>query len=211
MAATQRLILFTRYPSPGSTKTRLIPLLGADGAARLQKSMTEAIASSVRRLALDVPVETVVCHHGGSTEEMQTWLGHDFTYQQQRPGDIGQRMFHALRTGLDAGAQRIVLVGSDIPGLSTTIMAEAFDRLHHSPVVLGPALDGGYYLIGVRADIPSAHLASLFADIPWSTAEVLLGTVHRMEAAGLTFTLLPLLRDVDEPLDLNGIGLPPHR
>lgn len=211
MTATQRLILFTRYPRPGSTKTRLIPLLGADGAARLQKSMTEALATSVRRFALDVPVETVVCHHGGSTEEMQTWLGNDFTYQQQGPGDIGQRMFHALRTGLDAGAERIVLVGSDIPGLSTTIMAEAFDRLHHCPVVLGPTLDGGYYLIGVRDDIRSPHLASLFADIPWSTAKVFLYTVQRMEAAGLNFAPLPLLRDVDEPMDLNGATLPRHR
>lgn len=211
MAATQRLILFTRYPKPGSTKTRLIPLLGADGAAMLQKSMTEALAASVRRLAHDIPVETVVCHHGGSIEEMQTWLGHDFTYQQQGPGDIGQRMFHALCNGLDAGAKRIVLVGSDIPGLSTTIMAEGFDRLRHSPVVLGPALDGGYYLIGVRDDIPAPHLASLFTDIPWSTAEVFLRTVDRVESAGLTFAPLPLLRDVDEPLDLNDIALPPRQ
>ncbi|MBM9537299.1 TIGR04282 family arsenosugar biosynthesis glycosyltransferase [Desulfobulbus alkaliphilus] len=208
MAAAQLLILFTRYPKPGSTKTRLIPLLGADGAARLQKSMTETIAASVRRLALDGTIETVVCHHGGSTEEMQSWLGHDFIYQQQGPGDIGQRMLHALRNALDAGAKHVVLVGSDIPGLSTTIMAEAFDRLHHSPVVLGPALDGGYYLIGVRDDIPSTELVSLFSDIPWSTAEVFLRTVHRLEAAGLTFAPLPLLRDVDEPTDLSGSVLP---
>jgi len=203
MAATQRLILFSRYPRPGSTKTRLIPLLGAEGAARLQKSMTEAIAATALRLAAHMAVETVICHHGGSAEEMRAWLGNGFAYQQQGPGDIGQRMHRALLNGLGAGAERIVLVGCDIPELSETIMAEAFDRLRQRRAVLGPALDGGYYLIGVRGDIPPSILASLFEDIPWSTAEVFLRTVDRMEAAGMHFAPLPLLRDVDEPVDLS--------
>jgi uncharacterized protein len=203
MAHTQRLILFSRYPKPGSTKTRLIPLLGAEGAAQLQKSMTEAIAASARRLADRLAMETVVCHHGGSTEAMRAWLGDGFIYEQQGPGDIGERMHRALLNGLGAGADRIVLVGCDIPELSEAIMAEAFDRLHQRRVVLGPSLDGGYYLIGVRSDIPPSVLASLFVDIPWSTADVFLRTVDRMEAAGIPFVPLPLLRDVDEPVDFN--------
>ena len=210
MAPKQRLILFSRYPQPGSTKTRLIPLLGAKGAAQLQKSMTEAIAASARCLAARLAVETVVCHHGGSTKAMRAWLGNGFAYQQQGPGDIGERMHRALLNGLGAGADRIVLVGCDIPELSEAIMAEAFDRLHQRQVVLGPALDGGYYLIGVRGDIPPRVLASLFEDIPWSTAEVFFRTVDRMEAAGIPCAPLPLLRDIDEPMDLSNSSAGRH-
>lgn len=194
--AKERLIIFTRYPEPGSTKTRLIPALGAEGAATLQRQMTEYTISKVRELhGNSIAVE--VHFDGGKQQLMQDWLGSDIVYRPQSSGDLGSRMARSLSLALQSGTERVVIIGTDCPGLNAQLMAQAFHQLHSHDLVLGPAMDGGYYLLGLRYFIPE-----LFSGISWGTAEVLQRTVDIAKNLNLSVAYLPHLADVDRPEDL---------
>lgn len=153
-APISRLIVFTRYPAPGRTKTRLIPVLGPAGAADLQRRMTEGL------------------------------------------------MGRALSAAFAEGAPAAALIGADIPDLSTAILAEAFQRLADHDIVIGPAADGGYYLVGARRERYAELAPLLFQGIPWGTGRVLRDTLAALAAAHVRVHLLPLLRDIDRPEDL---------
>lgn len=196
------LILFTRYPEPGKTKTRLIPVLGAEGAAILQRQMTEQKLAEANKLQAVYPVSVEVHFTGGNEPLMQKWLGSNLIYQRQSEGDIGCRMASAFQACFLAGMDRVVLIGIDCPDLNAQLLAEAFQSLHQHDLVLGAALDGGYYLIGLRRLIPE-----LFTGIRWSTAEVLQQTLNIARKLELTITKLPLLSDVDRPEDLSRLQL----
>ena len=189
----KRLIIFTRYPEPGHTKTRMIPALGAEGSAGLQRQMAEHTLVQVRKVQAELEVHFA----GGSQRLMQDWLGADLTYQQQSEGDLGQRMKSAFEVSFADGINRTVMVGVDCPDINTTIIAEAFDALEQQDLVLGPAADGGYYLIGLKCLIPE-----LFLGINWGTSQVLAKTQSIAQKLGLTVYYLPLLEDVDRPEDL---------
>jgi hypothetical protein len=195
---TECLIIFTRYPEPGKTKTRLIPLLGAEGAATLQRQMTEQKLAEVNQLQAFYPLSVEVHFAGGNEQLMQEWLGSSLVYRRQSEGDLGDRMASAFQASFAAGMTAGVLIGSDCPDLNASLMAEAFQLLRQHDLVLGPALDGGYYLIGLRRLIPE-----LFTGIPWSTAEVLQQTITIAKRLGLAVAKLPLLSDVDRPEDLS--------
>jgi rSAM/selenodomain-associated transferase 1 len=135
---------------------------------------------------------------GGNEQLMQEWLGSSLVYRRQSEGDLGDRMASAFQASFAAGMTAGVLIGSDCPDLNASLMAEAFQLLRQHDLVLGPALDGGYYLIGLRRLIPE-----LFTGIPWSTAEVLQQTITIAKRLGLAVAKLPLLSDVDRPEDLS--------
>jgi rSAM/selenodomain-associated transferase 2/rSAM/selenodomain-associated transferase 1 len=202
-ATPQRLIVFTRFPEPGKTKTRLIPVLGAAGAARLQRRMTEhtiaAAAKAGRRPGLTVEVR----HEGGNRALMQQWLGQQFSYRPQGNGDIGLRMARACEAAFQDGAELTVIIGSDIPQISADIIHQAFDGLLKNDLVFGPARDGGYYLVGLKNTIPSETYCQLFDGINWGSGEVLSQTLQIAGASGLRFILLEMLGDVDRPADLH--------
>ncbi|MDY7012560.1 MAG: TIGR04282 family arsenosugar biosynthesis glycosyltransferase [Cyanobacteriota bacterium] len=191
----ERLIVFTRYPEAGKTKTRLIPVLGAEGAAKLQREMTEQTLARVQNCDRARSVEIHFC--GGSLQQMQNWLGDRWTYREQERGDLGQRMASALRSAFAEGMERAVIIGIDCPDLGANLMSEAFDTLKTCDLVLGRAADGGYYLIGLRKPIPA-----LFEGIAWGTSQVLQQTVAIAEALGCAIAYLPLLHDIDTPEDL---------
>jgi rSAM/selenodomain-associated transferase 1 len=193
----ERLIVFTRYPEPGTTKTRLAKALGARGAAEIQKKLTEHTLSQVRQLVQSRPVEVSVYYNGGNPEEMLAWLGPDFTYQDQGSGDLGRRMESAFAGAFQQDYKQIVLIGTDCPGLHAGHMAEAFAALHHKDLVIGPATDGGYYLIGL-----SRNEKTLFEDISWGTESVRANTLKAAAQKGLSLGLLETLSDVDRPEDL---------
>jgi uncharacterized protein len=190
----RHLILFARYPVPGTTKTRLVPALGEEAAALLAKKLTEF--TLVEAGCCQCPL--TVYGTGAAVDQMTQWLGVDCALQGS--GDLGERMASAIAQIHNRGAQRILLIGSDCPGLTTQILADGFEALNQHDVVLGPAADGGYYLIGMRAPQPI-----LFAHMEWSHAGVLDQTIARL--AGLTHYLLPTLHDIDVPDDLK--YLPP--
>ncbi len=190
-----RLIIFSRYPVPGNTKTRLIPALGPVGAAALQKAMTEKVLSTAMgELGGSVCVE--VCFEGGTRRQIRKWLGKNKDFSFQSSGDLGVRMQAAFDKAFQNGFQKVVLIGSDIPDMDSGYIIEAFDRLDHYDLVLGPVQDGGYCLMGMK------QLQSVFNGVFWGSGQVLTQTLHRAEQLGLDTGLLKPLRDLDTPEDL---------
>lgn len=195
----QRLIVFTRYPEPGKTKTRLIPALGALGAATLQQQMTEYVLSQAKALQGIHPISIEVRFVGGEQQLMQNWLGEHLQYVAQGTGDLGCRMATALAEAFQNKIESVTIIGSDCPQLQAELIYQAFQLLHHDrDLVLGPALDGGYYLIGLRRLIPE-----LFTGIDWGTERVLQQTVDIAKTLNLEIAYLPTLADVDRPEDLH--------
>jgi rSAM/selenodomain-associated transferase 2/rSAM/selenodomain-associated transferase 1 len=199
----ERLIVFTRFPEPGKTKTRLIPALGAKGAARLQRQMTEHIIATAAKRINRPGLTTEVYHEGANSDLMQAWLGSQFTYRPQGPGDIGRRMLRAFENAFQDEMATAVIIGSDIPQISANIIQQAFEGLQKNDLVLGPARDGGYYLIGMKNTIPAETCNRLFDDINWGTGQVLSQTLQKARGSGLRFILLEPLNDVDSPVDLH--------
>jgi len=193
----ERLILFTRFPLAGRAKTRLIPRFGPAGAAELQREMTEHVLARVwpvlrrRGVALEVRFE------GGSEADMRRWLGHGLRFAPQGNGDLGARMSRAMTEAFAKGARAVVIVGADCPGLDAGVVERALDAVRAHRVVFGPARDGGYYLVGLDAPLPS-----LFEGMAWSTDRVLAASTARAREMALEPFLLPELSDVDEPADL---------
>lgn len=202
LVGTKRLIIFTRYPQAGYAKTRLIPILGPEGAARLQRRMTERIVEAAWQIAACRPLTVEIRFEGGNAAAMQRWLGDRFCYRPQKGNDLGQRMHHALASGFRNQERACVLAGSDIPDLGTEILCRALDTLDSRDLVLGPAVDGGYYLVGLSNAVSLHKTRALFEDIPWGTASVLKKTLAASREAGLNVELLPKLRDLDRPEQL---------
>lgn len=196
-ASGDKIIIFTRYPEPGKTKTRLIPVLGAEGAAELQRRMTEHVLGQAQGLAARREVSIEICYKGDGAALLSRWLGHRVSYSEQHAGDLGTRMHAAFKKAFLEGSDRVLLVGTDLPGLTDNILETAFENLHGHDVVLGPARDGGYYLVGLKRLCPS-----LFCDMQWGTHEVLARTLDSADRNGLSVKLVELMNDVDRPEDL---------
>ncbi len=194
--APDRLIVFTRHPVPGRVKTRLIPALGPAGAAALQQAMTRHTLEVASVLEGDgVTVE--VRFDGGGREAVRRWLGDRFPLAEQGDGDLGERMRRAFDDAFAAGTGRALLIGTDCPDLDAPLLRAARAALDRHDLVLGPARDGGYYLIGLRQPAPD-----LFRDVPWGTDTVLARTEGIARGLGLAVARLPVLDDVDRPEDL---------
>ncbi len=194
---SERLIIFTRFPEPGKAKTRLIPALGDVAAADLHRQMTEHTLAQVKLLQQSHPVGVEVWFAGGDRDRMQAWLGVDLQYQSQPKGDLGTRMAQAFQVGFDRSVKASVIIGTDCPELTAALLKAAFVALQQTDLVLGPATDGGYYLIGLRRSAPE-----LFESIAWSTDRVFQQTVAIASKLNLSLSCLPMLADVDRPEDL---------
>ncbi len=191
-----RLVVFARYPTPGRVKTRLAARLGDEAAARLYDAFVRDLVGRFSGAAVEVrwavaPPDPGFAERYGLPAE---------ACFEQEGDDLGARMRDAFRRELGDGEGRCVLVGSDAPHLSSPRVADAFERLSSSDVVLGPALDGGYYLIGMR----QPH--DLFSGVVWSTASVCRETEDRAGRLGLSVARLEPDFDVDEVEDLDRLG-----
>ena len=196
-AFRNRLIIFARYPRPGETKTRLIPALGPEGAADLHRRMGEYTLFWAKRLITSSGVSLEIRFAGSNEDGIRNWLGPDIHCRPQGNGDIGQRMQRAFGEAFQAGMERVIIVGTDIPGMTEDLVRKALAALGDSDVILGPARDGGYYLIGLRRP-----MGQLFEGIPWGTDQALEKTVHIARDLQLRVSLLDPLEDVDRPEDL---------
>lgn len=199
---SEKLIIFTRYPEPGKTKTRLIPVLGKAGAANLHRLMAQRTIARALSLQKSRRLSVEIHHTGGSQQQMEDWLGTDLIYQNQIDGDLGARMTAAFQNSFDSGVDKVAIIGTDCPDLKAEILAQAFDELSDRDLVLGPAKDGGYYLIGLRRSIPE-----LFDGINWGTSEVFASTRAIAQNLGLNIAVLPILADIDRPEDLLGLDI----
>lgn len=191
------LLLFTKFPEPGRAKTRLIPALGTDGAARLQRALTEHVLARVRPFVARHRVTLEIRHAGGTHGEMCQWLGPELRQVAQGKGDLGERLSRAFEWHFAHGATSVVAIGADCPGVDERILRRAFTALHAQPVVFGPAVDGGYYLVGLRRSAPE-----LFHGIAWGTSKVLAQSLVTARAVVGEAALLPHLQDVDVAEDL---------
>jgi hypothetical protein len=190
------LILFGRYPIPGKTKTRLIPALGALGAAELQRRLTEkSLATILTPGRCPAPVE--FCHTGDSHARVRRWLGpRALRLSRQKGRSLGERMRLAIYGAMDQGCRQVVLLGTDIPQLTPDHLEAAFDALTRTDIVLGPSRDGGYWMVGLRCK------ADIFQGIQWGGPHVLDQTMALARKLGLTVSCLQTLDDIDTEADL---------
>ncbi|WP_338503533.1 TIGR04282 family arsenosugar biosynthesis glycosyltransferase [Sphingomonas kaistensis] len=183
-----RLVIFTRYPEPGKAKTRLIPAIGAEGAAALHRRLTEHTLAEARASGLAIDLRVT----GAPEAAFREWLGEGLTITQQDEGDLGDRLRAA------AAPPPVLFIGSDLPDLSAAYLVEAADLIRAGRTVIGPAEDGGYWALGL-----TARADYLFEDMPWSTAAVFALTEARLKGRGIEPALLPELADCDRPEDLS--------
>lgn len=183
-----RLALFARLPVAGACKTRLIPRLGAQGAARVHRQLTERTLDVL--MAVGQPVE--LHYTGGEEADFRTWLGGGFALVPQVEGGLSEKLTAAIDPA------PVIFFGADTPDLATDHVHAALTALAAHDCVVGPADDGGYYLIGM-----ARRLDYLLADMPWSTDAVLPETLTRLNEAGNSVLLLEMLGDCDRPADLD--------
>jgi rSAM/selenodomain-associated transferase 1 len=179
-----RVALFTRWPEPGKAKTRLIPALGAEGAADLHRRLTERTVATVRAAGLRCEIRST----GADPAMFHDWLGRDVSVIDQGEGDLGERLARA------AADLPVLLLGADIPGLEAYHLHAAVAALATAPAVIGPAEDGGYWLLGLAVPAPQ-----VFADIRWGTETVFADTIARLCPPPI---ILACLADLDRPEDL---------
>ncbi len=192
-----RLCIFTRVPVLGGVKQRLAAGLGAEGAL---EAHTRLVEDALARLAAVPGVASELWLDNCPDSAARRWAGEwSVPLRVQQGHDLGARMAHALETSLDQGSLALV-VGTDCPGIDTGYLSAALSGLGDHDLVLGPAEDGGYGLVGVRK-AARARLRVLFEGIEWGTSGVLEATLRRAAAADLSVSLLPPIWDVDTPED----------
>jgi len=191
------LIIFTRYPESGKVKTRLIPECGETGAAEVHFDMTRHILGMAGDLATLDGIEVEIHFAGGDNTRMAQLFGNGLTLVEQVTGDLGQRMLGSFSSAFRIGMDRVILIGTDCPGITRGILIRAFELLDTHDCVFGPACDGGYYLIGLKRATPR-----LFSNIPWSDPSTLLTTLAAAKRLNLSYALMEKLQDVDRPEDL---------
>lgn len=190
------LLILIRNPQLGKVKTRLARTLGDAEALRIYLVLLDR----TRRAAQDVEATRWLFYSDFIPEE-DAWSASDFIKKVQYPGDLGERMASAFQAAFDAGATKALIIGSDCPDMSGEVLQKAFDALDRSDFVIGPTPDGGYYLLGMKQ--PER---SVFQDIEWSTETVRSRTEEKIQTAGYSCALLPVLSDLDTEEDLP-IGL----
>ena len=221
----RRLVVMARWPAPGRCKSRLARgVSSADGvagaaaedagsggvrglgpwrAAAVQRRLGEHGLAEARRLRRRLPLELVLAVSGAGGRRLQRWgaqLGCDRSLAQG-PGGLGLKLQRQLVLARRQGVRQLVIVGSDLPELAAADLELAFAGLQRQPLVLGPAHDGGYWLIGLQLR-PPLPLQRLFCGIPWGTAAVLAATRQAANLLGLTPLELPARGDLDRPADL---------
>ena len=182
-----RLVAFARFPVAGMCKTRLIPSVGPRGAAAIHKRLVEKCVAAMRNSGLAAELRIT----GGDADAFGAWLGDDIAFVDQGGGDLGDRLARATDRA------PVIVIGSDAPDLDAARLTAAADALRDAPAVIGPAEDGGYYLLGINNPAPW-----LFTDIAWGTEIVFDQTMRRFAARDITATVLEPLADLDRPEDL---------
>ncbi|MFO7552426.1 MAG: TIGR04282 family arsenosugar biosynthesis glycosyltransferase [Haliea sp.] len=193
----ERVVLqqFARAPEPGRVKTRMLSQLSATEACALHSELVLWTCQTLFESALGAVELWVAGDTGHALFRDCASLG-QLALRQQAGADLGERMRHALNDGL-ARADRVLLVGSDCPGLGGRYLQQALAALDAADLVLGPALDGGYVLIGAKRPVDA-----VFAGVGWGSSRVLVETLARAQAARLAVARLQPLQDIDRPGDL---------
>ncbi len=187
------LLIFTRNPELGKCKTRLAATVGDIAALEIYRFLLSHTARVTRGLNLIKEV-----HYSETIWEDDLWDKTDFDKKLQKGKDLGERMCNAFKNGFDRGFEKITIIGSDLYDLKSVDLEMAFNKLAHSDYVLGPAQDGGYYLLGMKKFNPN-----LFKNKKWGTEKVLKDTLADIENESIS--LLELKNDIDVYEDIKDI------
>jgi rSAM/selenodomain-associated transferase 1 len=196
MTRASQLIVMAKAPQAGQAKTRLIPALGAEGAAQLAARLLEHAMAQARAARFDALVLACAPDATHPAFAAQARRG-GVTLVAQGEGDLGARMQRCFERAFVQGFDRVVLIGTDVPSLGAGLLRAADAALAAHDAVFVPAADGGYALIGLAGPAPT-----LFDALPWSTDVVMATTRERLAAARLRHVELPTVHDIDAPADL---------
>ncbi len=189
------LIIFAKFPRAGEVKTRLGQFIGMEKAAEIYRRFAEhafTLADAMKSRGVRI---YVFFAPGAGKDEAAGWVGRDFLFFEQAGDTLGERMANAFEQTVADGANRSVIIGTDVPELDTLTLDSAFEQLAGHDVVLGPSTDDGYYLLGMKSAQP------VFEGIQWSTEKVLQQTLDRLQSLQLSYTLLSEFADVDTEED----------
>lgn len=188
----EALLIFAKNPEAGKVKTRLAATIGNEAALTVYKQLLSHTASTTTNLQIDKFV-----FYSNYISQQDLWSDKQFFKFAQEGNDLGERMKNAFTAIFHKEYKKMVIIGTDCPELHTDILLDAFKSLDSHDVVIGPAMDGGYYLLGMK----QLH-SSLFENIKWSTNSVFEDTRIICAKLGLNYFLLPILRDIDREEDL---------
>ncbi len=186
------LIIFYRNPELGKVKTRLAASIGDEKALAIYLRLSAQTREVTENLAMDKSL-----YYSDFVDREDNWPLAKYKKEIQTGRDLGERMRNAFASGFEQGYQKIVIIGTDCFELTPEIITQSFERLDHHDAVIGPALDGGYYLLGMKKLI-----LEIFKNKAWSTESVCTETMKDFERLNLGYSLSPPLRDVDEVKDL---------
>lgn len=190
------LIIFGRYPHPGKVKTRLAASIGDTASADFYRLCAE----HTFRQAASFQTSSIIfyCSNQDDLPLVHEWIiQYNFSIAVQSGITLGERMENAFDSAFQKGAKKVIIIGTDAPDISNEILQSSVAALETSDIVIGPALDGGYYLLGMK----NLHI-DLFNEIPWSTDSVFQSTIEKAQTHQLTIQLLPPLTDIDTYEDL---------
>lgn len=199
--ASSCILFFIKAPKPGSVKSRLAQAIGQEHATQLYKNFVLDLLSLLQTLVY----KTLIFYTPTDAENsIQTWLGKDFCYYPQVGEDLGERLENAFNKAFELGYQKVIVIGSDSPDLTSNILQTAFLALEDHDGVIGPTHDGGYYTIGFSK---SGFFSDVFKDIIWSTDTVFETTLSILRQHQKTIYQLPCWYDVDTIDDLQDFYL----
>lgn len=191
------LLIFAKNPELGKAKTRLAKTIGDEKALWVYRELLQ----HTKKITQDLPTDKVV-FYTSFIDENDLWQADIYQKKLQIEGSLGEKMAQAFEWGFRGGYEKIIIIGTDCYELTTEILEIAFEKLNQNETVIGPAQDGGYYLLGLNEVLPE-----VFQNKEWSTASVLRDTIQDLENLQVSYDLLPLLRDIDDFDDLKNTDL----
>jgi hypothetical protein len=199
MLSTTALVIFVRNPVSGQVKTRLAKDVGNERALAIYLQLLRHTLEITRSLSFRKFI-----YYADEVSDYDLWSVPGYTKRKQYGNDLGERMLNSFKERFDQGFTRIIIIGSDCLQLKTETLEEAIALLESNAAVIGPASDGGYYLLGLTKFYPD-----LFTNKPWSTDQVFAKTIDDFVNQGISYALLEELSDIDDGTDLeeNGISI----
>jgi rSAM/selenodomain-associated transferase 1 len=190
------ILFFIKYPEPGEVKTRLAESIGSEEAAQLYRNFILDLL--VKLESTELPFK--ICFYPEQKRELlMGWLGDEYEYSHQSGADLGERMAAAFQDAFSGGHRRVILMGSDFPDLPQSFLEESLSALNTHDAVIGPAMDGGYYLIGFKNE---RFLPQAFEGIDWGTEHVFRKTLSMLKDHKRRVYVLPVWNDIDTIEDL---------
>jgi len=191
------VIVFTRFPVEGKVKTRLAKNMGNKFAVSFFRVCAEHTFNQILKVQEFSSGLFLFCSEENEIEQLMKWAGNNFKFYPQQGSNLGEKMYNAFSTVFKKGYKKVIIIGTDAPDISSKIMLSAVSMLDNYSVVIGPANDGGYYLLGLKSE-----LIDLFSGIEWSTDSVFDSTIEKLNNFKINYFILDKLTDIDTLEDL---------